>query len=227
MVVERLEARITAARLLAVIKKFETYGLMSRQFDLPITVINRYVKGKVLPSYERAMQIVKVALPIYLKRIYDYLKREDFRQIETDPDIVDVLTDFFALKALAGKRITAVIPVVPEAIPIACLIATKIHSKIIIPRTVRRPKDEVMTILVDFGEYFTQSFYLRQNIIRGGRRRPDDVLLVCKSMMKDRPIVEAFIEHLRKHKIGLAAVLALMAPPWEYEYPVVALLREL
>jgi len=222
--VEKLEYKITATKLLKAIKKFETYRQMSRQFDLPITVINRYAKGHVLPTVERAGKIIKIALPIYLKHIYEQFRHQDFKAIETDMNIVDILTDFIALRAIAGRRITTVIPVVPEATPMACLIASKIKCKLLIPRSYKRPGMNAIEVPIDYGEYITQTLFLLPNVIRVGRYK-EEVLLVCCSLLRDRVAVEAFLNLFRKKKIGLSAVLAITAPPWDYDYPVIALFR--
>jgi len=221
---ERLESRISAIRILRAIKRFETYSKMSRQFDLPTTVLSRYVKGHVLPSLERSYKIVKLGLPIFLNHIYDSLRASNFRRLEIDPEIVSVLTEFFVLRALAGKRITTIIPISPESILLASLIARRINKRLLIPRAFRKPKQEVREIPVNYGVYFSQSLYVHSHVLKGGFRG-DSVLLVSISLMEDRPIADAFVEFLRKRKINLAGVFAIIAPPWEYDYEVIAVFK--
>ncbi|NHI93645.1 MAG: hypothetical protein EAX96_14250 [Candidatus Lokiarchaeota archaeon] len=55
---EDLKIRIRSIDFLKILKEKFTYDQLSEKIDLPITVLNRYVKGHVIPSRERAEVLI-------------------------------------------------------------------------------------------------------------------------------------------------------------------------
>jgi len=56
---EDLKIRIRSVDFLKILKDKFTYEQLSEKMDLPITVLNRYVKGHVIPSRDRADVLIK------------------------------------------------------------------------------------------------------------------------------------------------------------------------
>ena len=56
---EDLKIRIRSVDFLKILKDKFTYEQLSEKIDLPITVLNRYVKGHVIPSRDRAQVLIK------------------------------------------------------------------------------------------------------------------------------------------------------------------------
>ncbi|MHA1830286.1 MAG: phosphoribosyltransferase family protein, partial [Candidatus Helarchaeota archaeon] len=57
---QSIEYRLKSIKYLTQLKNKFTYNKLSQIFNLPMTVLNRYIKGHVLPSYTRAREIFEV-----------------------------------------------------------------------------------------------------------------------------------------------------------------------
>jgi len=58
-----VQEKLRLIRVLRLLKKTYTYEELSKITGLPITVLNRYVRGKVLPSAERTRELLNLLLP--------------------------------------------------------------------------------------------------------------------------------------------------------------------
>ncbi|MDD1778086.1 MAG: adenine phosphoribosyltransferase [Candidatus Helarchaeota archaeon] len=121
--------RIRAIDMLKILKKRYTYDNLGKLTNLPITVLNRYVKGHVLPSAERANELLKV-----FKKKFD-VKKEIIDKIRFDKqgyfDNTNLVTDTLLLKLIAqmvalkyqDTKITKILTVATDGIPLSTFIA--------------------------------------------------------------------------------------------------------
>ncbi|TFG04423.1 MAG: helix-turn-helix domain-containing protein [Promethearchaeota archaeon] len=115
--------------MLKILKKRYTYDNLAKLTNLPITVLNRYVKGHVLPSAERAEELLKV-----FRKKFD-LKKEINDRIKLNKDgyfnNTDLVCDILLLKLIAShtamkyqdQKITKVLTVATDGIPLSTYIA--------------------------------------------------------------------------------------------------------
>lgn len=115
--------------MLKILKKRYTYETLAKLTNLPITVLNRYVKGHVLPSGERASELMKI-----FKKKFD-VKREIQERIKFDKngyfDNTSLVTDTLLLKLIANlvaikyqdQKITKILTVATDGIPLSTFIA--------------------------------------------------------------------------------------------------------
>ena len=121
--------RIRAIDMLKILKKRFTYDHLAKLTNLPITVLNRYVKGHVLPSTERANELLKV-----FKKKFD-VKKEISDRIRFDKDgyfdNTNLVCDTLILKLIANmiaikyqeKKITKILTVATDGIPLSTFVA--------------------------------------------------------------------------------------------------------
>ncbi|MHA1266245.1 MAG: phosphoribosyltransferase family protein [Candidatus Helarchaeota archaeon] len=121
--------RIRAIDMLKILKKRYTYDQLAKLTNLPITVLNRYVKGHVLPSVERANELLKI-----FKKKFD-LKKEINDRIKWNKDgyfnNTDLVCDILLLKLIASQvalkyqnqKITKILTVATDGIPLSTYIA--------------------------------------------------------------------------------------------------------
>ncbi|WP_456422201.1 phosphoribosyltransferase family protein [Thermococcus sp.] len=97
-----VQEKLRLIRVLRLLKKSYTYEELSKITGLPITVLNRYVRGKVLPSAERTKELLELLLP------YINLEEEVRKRIRFDErgffDNMPVLSDT-ALMSLIAEEI--------------------------------------------------------------------------------------------------------------------------
>ena len=127
-----IEYRLKSIKYLTMLKKNNTYNELSRIFDLPITVLNRYIKGHVLPSFERAEEIYNI-----YKKIYD-IKKEIRAKIKFDENkyfnISSLVGNIFLLKQVVSeiynkyydKNLTKVLTAAVNGIPLAVLTSNEL-----------------------------------------------------------------------------------------------------
>jgi adenine/guanine phosphoribosyltransferase-like PRPP-binding protein len=96
---ESMKVRIRSVEYLKMLKKDRTYAELSRMFDLPATVLNRYIMGKVLPNEDRAKEFIA-----QFKKIYS-VQEEIKKRIQCDKegyfDNSAILYDTLLLKEIA------------------------------------------------------------------------------------------------------------------------------
>ncbi|NJE61688.1 phosphoribosyltransferase family protein [Thermococcus sp. 21S7] len=94
-----VQEKLRLVRVLRLLKKTYTYEELSRITGLPITVLNRYVRGKVLPSAERTRELLNLLLP------YINIEEEVKRRIKFDEygffDNMPVLSDTSLMSLIA------------------------------------------------------------------------------------------------------------------------------
>jgi len=96
-----VQEKLRLIRVLRLLKKSYTYEELSKITGLPITVLNRYVRGKVLPSAERTRELLQLLLP------YINLEEEVKKRIKFDErgffDNMPVLSDTALMSLIAEE----------------------------------------------------------------------------------------------------------------------------
>ncbi|WP_457742490.1 phosphoribosyltransferase family protein [Thermococcus sp.] len=96
-----VQEKLRLVRVLRLLKKTYTYEELSKITGLPITVLNRYVRGKVLPSAERTQELLKLLLP------YINIEEEVRKRIRFDErgffDNMPVLSDTALMSLIAEE----------------------------------------------------------------------------------------------------------------------------
>ncbi|MDK2868939.1 MAG: purine operon repressor [Pyrococcus sp.] len=126
---EAVREKLRIIRMLRVLKKTYTYEELSEITGLPVTVLNRYVKGKVLPSVERARELFERLSP-YLNLEEEVKKRLKFdshgffdsMSVLSDTNLLALISEDVALKYMklgVEKILTAATDGIPLAVQIA------------------------------------------------------------------------------------------------------------
>ncbi|AEH23925.1 phosphoribosyltransferase family protein [Pyrococcus yayanosii] len=134
---EALKEKLRVIRMLRVLKRSYTYEELSKITGLPITVLNRYVRGKVLPSTERAKILAQQLAP-YLNLAEEVRKRLQFdsfgffdtMKVLSDTNLVALIAEDVALRYM-GKGVTKVLTAATDGIPLAVQIADELGVDIV------------------------------------------------------------------------------------------------
>jgi adenine/guanine phosphoribosyltransferase-like PRPP-binding protein len=133
-------SRIRVVEVLRLLKRTHTYNELSRASGLPITVLNRYIKGRVLPSQDRSRLLLKT-----FQNMFD-LSQEVKKRIVFDKkgyfDNTPILSDTLLSRAIArevarrfaDRRITKVLSPAVDGIPIAVHVADELGVDLIIAK---------------------------------------------------------------------------------------------
>ncbi|MHA1377527.1 MAG: phosphoribosyltransferase family protein [Candidatus Helarchaeota archaeon] len=135
--IEDLKFRLRAIELLKLLKKKLTYEEMSKLTGLPITVLNRYVRGHVIPSTDRAIKLMKIFEKKYnlAKEINNRIKFSD----EGYFDNTNILNDILLLRMISrlvvqkfsDLKITKVLTAAVDGIPLATLVSNELSVDLV------------------------------------------------------------------------------------------------
>lgn len=135
--IEAVKEKLRVVRILKLLKKTYTYDDLSKITGLPITVLNRYVRGKVLPSTDRAKELLQMLSP------YINIEDEVRRRIEFDEhglfDNMKILSDTALMSLIAeeiaskymGKDVSKVLTAATDGIPLAVHIADELNIDVV------------------------------------------------------------------------------------------------
>ena len=135
--IEAVKKKLRVIRILKLLKKRYTYEELSKITGLPITVLNRYVRGKVLPSTDRAKELLELLSP-YINIEDEVRKRIQFDEhglfdnmkVLSDTNLMSLIAEEVASKYL-GKDVSKVLTAATDGIPLAVHIADELNVDVI------------------------------------------------------------------------------------------------
>ncbi len=127
-----LQERLSAIEALRVLKKRHTYEDLSRMLNLPVSVLNRYVMGRVVPRIDRARKILKFFEERFdlAKEIKNRIKFDKTGYFDNTPIVFDIPMLKLIVKNVIGKyvnkRVSKILTASTDGIPIAALFASEL-----------------------------------------------------------------------------------------------------
>lgn len=209
-----LQFRLMTIELLTIAKKKYTYRELASKTGLPVTVLSRYVKGHVLPGGGRARK-----LWVILKNLVG-LEEELRRRIKFDEsgyfDNTSIISDIallkqaaqYALSKFAGRRITKVLTVATDGIPLATVVADALNVDLLMVKKNKEVgvKDFIEeTFIPGFSDVIT-SLYLPKGAVKRG-----DSVLIVDDVIKTGETQRALMDMMKKARAEVAGIYALIA----------------
>ncbi|MHA1298712.1 MAG: phosphoribosyltransferase family protein [Candidatus Helarchaeota archaeon] len=156
--IENINFRLRAIELLKLLKKRYTYEELNKLTGLPITVLNRYVRGHVIPSTDRAIKLMKIFEKKYNlpKEITNRIKFSD----EGFFDNTNILTDILLLRMISrlvvqkfsDLKINKILTAAVDGIPLATMVSNELSVDLSYAKT-----NKEVGISKYLEESFTQS----------------------------------------------------------------------
>lgn len=222
-----LRKRIRSIELLRMLKKYHSYEKLSSIMGYSKVVLNRYIKGHVVPASERADRIIEIA-----KENLDVVKlvKDQLVFFKGYFDTTMLLGNTSLLKLVAqyvadnfhDANITKIGAVAPEGLPIAVHLATELGIDIAIAKRTRDLGVREF-VKVHFPQETTGEL-LSLNLPKG-LLTLDDRVLIIEDSCRTGTTLEMMVELARKSmaKIGGIFVLAGMGDKWK---PTIEKLRD-
>jgi purine operon repressor len=232
---EYLKMQIRSVEFLILAKQVYSYQELMQLTGIPITVLNRYVKGHILPSPERATSILKKLEKGYdvTRHIMDKLGFDKGGFLDNTKIVGDTLLLRFianhVVQKLAGRRVSKVLTVAVDGIPLAVHIADAFGVPFIYAK-----KEKEIGVANFVEETYTVSragiqvsLYLPKN---GIERR--DSILITDDVVRSGEQLKALVNLARRSGAEIAAVFVLIAvgERWKKEidenseYPIYSIL---
>ncbi|RLI69683.1 MAG: hypothetical protein DRP02_09985 [Candidatus Gerdarchaeota archaeon] len=216
---EDVRKRIRAIELLRMLKRYHSYDELSKLLGYSKVVLNRYIRGHVLPASDRADEIIRKAKE---NLEVEQLVKDQLVFFKGYFDTTMLLGNTFLLKLVAqyvadnfkDARITKIGAVAPEGLPIAVHLATELGVEIAIAKRTRDLGVREF-VKVHFPQESTGEL-LSLNLPKG-LLTIDDRVLIIEDSCRTGTTLEMMVELVQKSmaKIGGIFVLAGMGNNWK------------
>ncbi|MHA1628921.1 MAG: phosphoribosyltransferase family protein [Candidatus Heimdallarchaeota archaeon] len=216
---EDVRKRIRAIELLRMLKRYHSYDELSKLLGYSKVVLNRYIRGHVLPASDRADEIIRKAKE---NLEVEQLVKDQLVFFKGYFDTTMLLGNTFLLKLVAqyvadnfkDARITKIGAVAPEGLPIAVHLATELGVEIAIAKRTRDLGVREF-VKVHFPQESTGEL-LSLNLPKG-LLTIDDRVLIIEDSCRTGTTLEMMVELVQKSmaKIGGIFVLAGMGNKWK------------
>jgi len=211
---DELQVQIRAVEFLRLMKELYSYQQLSEITGIPITVLNRYVKGHILPSPERAEELIE-----RLERSYNItehvLKKTKFTG-EGFLDNTQLLSDTLLLRIAAnhivrlsaGRRVSKVLTVAVDGIPLAVHVANILDVPVIYAKKEKE---------VGVDSFLEESFTVRRAGLRISLYLPKSLLdkrdsvLIVDDVVRSGEQLRALVNLVRKANAEIAGVFVMIS----------------
>ncbi len=210
---DETKLKLLALETLRVLRTRYQLKELAEKLGIQMSVLSRYVHGKVMPTRERALAIVELARRDYLPEFFESLLR---RTPEGLYDLTPIIQDQRILRTIglytslifARSVVEKVLTVATDGVPLAVHVATELGAQLVIAKPV---KDPVYTEFVE--ERIVRSppvveyIYLPKRIMRRSER-----VLIVDDFVRSGKTVEAllrFVERFGAEPVGVFAVAVL------------------
>ncbi|WP_297490937.1 phosphoribosyltransferase family protein [Thermococcus sp.] len=132
-----VKEKLRLINVLRLLKENYTYEELSKITGLPITVLNRYVRGKVLPSSERTRELLEllaqyVDLPseVYRRLHFDSRGFFDSMSVLSDTSLMSLLAEDIASR-FSDLEIDKILTAATDGIPLAVYIGREMGVDVV------------------------------------------------------------------------------------------------
>ncbi|RLG81613.1 MAG: phosphoribosyltransferase [Thermoprotei archaeon] len=208
----KLKIRLLANEILRLLKPSLSYKILNELTGVPESVLCRYVRGNIVPSYEQAVKILaKVLLSIDL----DYLLRKlveeersniiDLSRVLKDPYVIRLLTIIISLK-LSNKNITKIIATAESVMPLATMVGIEMNVPIILVKKKAYPGIQYYSGVVTRSPKDIETLYIDRDLVN----RRDNMLVLADVVYTGRTL-ETILTMLEKARTRVESIIVVLA----------------
>lgn len=211
--VRELKYRMMITDLLKVASESHTYQELSNILGLSPPILSRYMRGHVLPSYDRAQGLYQKLMEI--TNIREELKKrisfDEEGYFDNTPLVSEItwlkIMSNYALEKFAGRRVTKVLTAAVDGIPVSTLVSNLLEVDLIVA------KDRKEVGINDFVEqsYIPKGSAIRQTLYvpRAAIRKRDSVLII-DDVVRTGETVKALVDLVVDQKADVAGIYVLV-----------------
>ena len=208
---DRMKLRLLASELLRLLKPVLSYRDLYGLTGLPESVLCRYVKGSIIPSFDHALDILaKISLSIDLGSLLkDLVEREkspviDLLRVLKDPYVTRLLSIMIMLE-LVDKQITRIVATADSVLPLATLLSTEFGASIVLVKRRSYPGIQYYSVSMMRSPKDIETLYLDKDLVS----RKDRVLVISDVVYTGRTL-EAILNLLFKSRVEIIDVIVIM-----------------
>lgn len=211
--VRELKYRMMITDLLKVASDSYTYQELSEFLDLSPPILSRYMRGHVLPSYSRAQNLYQKLMEI--TNIKDELKsRIAFNQegyFDNTPLTSEItwlkIMANYAMEKFAGRRVTKVLTLAVDGIPVSTLVANLLDVDLLIAKENKE---------VGIDEFIEETYILKGTAIKKSLYVPKasirkkDSIIIIDDVVRTGESIRALVNMVQSQKGDIAGIYVLV-----------------
>ncbi|MEM0198910.1 MAG: phosphoribosyltransferase family protein [Desulfurococcaceae archaeon] len=208
---DKMKLRLLSSEVLRHLKPVLSYRDISLITGLPESVLCRYVKGSIIPSFEQAVKILaRISLSIDLGVILkDLVEREkspviDLLRVLKDPYIIRLLSIIIMLE-LVDKTITKLVATAEAVLPIATELSMEFRAPVLLVKRKSYPGVQYFNISLMRSPKDVETLYLDKDLIS----RKDKVLVVSDVVFTGKTL-ESVLQMLAKAKVEVVDCIVIL-----------------
>jgi len=211
--VNSLKYKLMTIEFLNLAKDRYTYRELSQITGLPETVLSRYVKGHVLPTFRRAESInlamhkvMRLDVELQIRIKFDEMGYFDNTGIISDPILLERAVQH-AINRFAGKRITKTLTAEVDGVPLATLLAHRLGVDLIIAKKTREigVREFIEEVYIPSKTAMMRSLY----VSRGAMKKGDHILIV-DDIIDSGETQKALVQMAHRAKAEVTGIYALV-----------------
>ncbi|MEM0379738.1 MAG: phosphoribosyltransferase family protein [Desulfurococcaceae archaeon] len=207
----KLKIRVLANEVLKLLKPYLPYKILSDLTNIPESVLCRYVRGNIIPSFEQAVNILaKISLSIDI----DYLLKElveeeksniiDLSRVLKDPYIIRLLSIIICLKTI-GKDVSKIVATAEAVTPLATLLSIELNAPVVLIKKKAYPGIHYYTVIVPRSPKDTEILYIDKDLIS----RKDSLLIISDVVYTGRTL-KTILDILEKTKARIVDIFVIL-----------------
>jgi len=208
----RAKIRLLANDMLRLLKPNIHYSDLSKITGIPESVLCRYVRGSIIPSFEHAATIIaRLALSIDIDYLLRSLVEEeksniiDLSRVLKDPYIVKLLSIIIYLK-LIEKEVTKIVATAESVLPLATLLAIELAAPVVLVKRKAYPGVHYYTAIIPRSPKDTETIYIDKDLIS----RKDSVFVLADVVYTGRTL-KSVLAILEKAKVNITDIVVVLA----------------
>lgn len=209
---DKMKARLMANEILRLLKPHMSYKDLNKLTGVPESILCRYVRGNIIPSYEQAINILsRISLSTDLDSLLRNLVLSekstiiDLSRVMKDPYIIRLLTILLSIE-LAGKNISKIIATSESVLPLATMLGLELNSSLVLVKRRMYPGIQYYSAIIIRGPRASETIYIDKDLVN---RR--DQLLVLADVVYTGKTLEAVLNLLSKARAQIVDIIAILA----------------
>ncbi|HDJ22030.1 MAG TPA: helix-turn-helix domain-containing protein [Candidatus Bathyarchaeota archaeon] len=211
--VRELKYRMMVTDLLKIASENYKYKELSEILGLSPPILSRYMRGHVLPSYQRAQELYEKLREI--TNIKEALKKQitfDNEGFFNNAPLTSEITwlkimSNYAMEKFAGRRVTKVLTAAVDGIPCSTLVANLLGVDLVIAKESKE---------VGVSEFIEESFVLKGSAIKktlyvpkSSLKKKDSVLII-DDVVRSGETVKALVNLVTNQRADVAGIYVMV-----------------
>jgi adenine phosphoribosyltransferase len=218
--VRELKYRMMITDLLKVASETHTYQELSDMLGLSPPILSRYMRGHVLPSYQRAQGLYEKLTVI--TDIKESLKKrimfDEDGYFDNTPLVSEItwlkIMSNYALEKFAGRRVTKVLTAAVDGVPCSTLVANLLDIDLIIAKDNKEVgiNEFIEETFIPKGSASRKTLYVPKASIR-----KKDSILIIDDVVRTGETVQALVDLVRNQRADIAGIYVLVTVGEEWK----------